>query len=87
MGPNYLGTHNVYRAAAENGIENVVYASSHHAVGFTKRRKIDHTTAHRPDTEYGLRSVWRIGGGIFRGQVRPRYFVDKNRIRRVRRSQ
>ena len=47
--------HNIFRVAAEMGIENVVYAGSHHAVGFIKRgQEIDHTTAHRPDTEYGL---------------------------------
>ncbi len=34
LGPNIVGTHNVYRAAVEAGISNVVYASSHHAVGF-----------------------------------------------------
>ena len=70
MGPNYLGTHNVYRAAAENGIGNVVYASSHHAVGFTKRgEKIDHTTAHRPDTEYGLSKAF--------GESAAAFFADK----------
>ena len=29
IGPNYVGTHNLFRAAVESGIKNVVYASSH----------------------------------------------------------
>lgn len=70
IGPNYQGTHNVLRAATEKGIENVVYASSHHAVGFMKRgEKIDHTTAHRPDTEYGLSKAF--------GESAAAYFADK----------
>jgi uronate dehydrogenase len=70
IGPNYQGTHNIFRAATEKGIENVVYASSHHAVGFIKRgEKIDHTTAHRPDTEYGLSKAF--------GESAAAYFADK----------
>lgn len=70
IGPNYVGTHNVFRAAAESGIRNVVYASSHHAVGFIKRgERIDHTTAHRPDTEYGLSKAF--------GESAAAYFADK----------
>lgn len=70
IGPNYQGTHNVFRAAAENEVANVVYASSHHAVGFIKRgQKIDHATAHRPDTEYGLSKAF--------GESAAAYFADK----------
>lgn len=70
FGPNYVGTHNIFRVAAEMGIENVVYASSHHAVGFIKRgQEIDHTTAHRPDTEYGLSKAFGESAGA--------YFADK----------
>ena len=70
IGPNYLGTHNVFRAAAENGVRSVVYASSHHAVGFMKRgEKIDHNTAHRPDTEYGLSKAF--------GESAAAFFADK----------
>ncbi len=69
IGPNYVGTHNIFRAAAESGIKNVVYASSHHAVGFIKRgERIDHTTTHRPDTEYGLSKAF--------GESAASYFAD-----------
>ena len=37
LGPNMVGTHNVFAAARAHGISHVVYASSHHAVGFWRR--------------------------------------------------
>ncbi len=69
IGPNYLGTHNIFRAAVESRISNVVYASSHHAVGFIKRgEKIDHTTAPRPNSEYALSKAF--------GESAASYFAD-----------
>ncbi len=70
IGPNYIGTHNVFRAAVESGIRNVVNASSHHTVGFMKRGdKIDHTTAPRPNSEYALSKAF--------GESAASYFADK----------
>lgn len=70
LGPNIVGTQNVYRAAFEAGIANVVYASSHHVVGFVKRgAHIDHQTAHRPDSAYGLSKAFGESAGA--------YFADK----------
>ncbi len=68
--PNIVGTHNIYRAAFDCGIPNVVYASSHHAVGFMKRgTAINDQTAHRPDSAYGLSKAFGESAGA--------YFADK----------
>lgn len=55
LGPNIIGTHNVFQAAKDAGIKQIINASSHHAVGFYQRGdKIDHQTPPRPDSNYGL---------------------------------
>jgi uronate dehydrogenase len=55
LGPNLIGSYHVFEAARQNGISHVVYASSHHAVGYRKRTDaIDEHTAPRPDSFYGL---------------------------------
>ncbi len=70
LGPNIAGTHHVFETARQCGISHVVSASSHHAVGFIQRgAPIDHTTAHRPDTEYGLSKAF--------GESAAAYFADK----------
>ena len=52
---NFIGTYNLYEAARLEGAKRVIFASSNHAVGFHDRTNIiDHTTAHRPDSRYGL---------------------------------
>ncbi len=69
IGPNYIGTHNVFTAACRNGISNVVYASSHHAVGFIRRGEpIDEKTPHRPDSEYAVSKAF--------GESAASFFVD-----------
>jgi uronate dehydrogenase len=55
LGPNIIGTHNVWEAAYRNGVKRVVYASSVHAVGMHKiADNIGIDAPHRPDTFYGL---------------------------------
>ncbi|MFF7810377.1 NAD-dependent epimerase/dehydratase family protein [Streptomyces sp. NPDC007945] len=59
VGANVTGLHRLYEAAREEGVRRVVFASSNHAVGFTRRPRegeppIPVTTPHRPDTYYGL---------------------------------
>ncbi|MEV4425824.1 NAD-dependent epimerase/dehydratase family protein [Streptomyces sp. R-07] len=59
MAANIAGTYNLYEAAREEGVRRVVFASSNHAVGFTRRPRdgeppIPVDTPHRPDTFYGL---------------------------------
>ena len=64
--PNIVGTHNVLTAARFANVPNVVYASSHHAVGFLKRGEfINHQTAPRPDSQYGLSKAYGESAGSF----------------------
>lgn len=49
------GGYNIYEAARRHGIKRIVYASSIHAVGFTRREVgADTDTPHNPDTLYGV---------------------------------
>ncbi|MEL6572544.1 MAG: NAD(P)-dependent oxidoreductase [Pseudomonadota bacterium] len=55
LGPNFIGSYNVWEAAFRTGARRVVYASSIHAVGmYDKNECIDTEVPHRPDTFYGL---------------------------------
>ncbi|MFJ2057357.1 NAD-dependent epimerase/dehydratase family protein [Streptomyces sp. NPDC087908] len=59
MAANIAGTCNLYEAAREEGVPRVVFASSNHAVGFTRVPRagdppVPVETPHRPDTFYGL---------------------------------
>jgi uronate dehydrogenase len=68
---NIVGTWNVFEAARRAGVRRVVYASSHHAVGFYRRaRTIDATVVPRPDGIYGVSKVFGEGVG--------RLFADKH---------
>lgn len=52
---NVRGNWNLFEAAREAGVERVVYASSHHVVGYyTRRRRIGTEVLLRPDSRYGL---------------------------------
>jgi len=68
---NVVGTWNVFEAARRQGVRRVVYASSHHAVGFYRRdRDIDQTVVPRPDGIYGVSKVF--------GEATGRLFADKH---------
>jgi uronate dehydrogenase len=55
LGPNFVGSYNVWEAAHQHGLRRVVYASSIHAVGLYRRNeRIGTDVPHRPDTFYGL---------------------------------
>ena len=55
LGPNFVGSYNVWEAAHKHGVRRVIYASSIHAVGmYPKNEFIDTEVPHRPDTFYGL---------------------------------
>jgi uronate dehydrogenase len=70
--PNSIaGTWNVFEAARRHGCLRVVYASSHHAVGYYRRgRFIDATVPPRPDGPYGVSKVF--------GEAVGRMFADKH---------
>jgi uronate dehydrogenase len=68
---NVVGTWNVFEAARRQGVQRVVYASSHHAVGFYRRaRVIDQSVVPRPDGVYGVSKVF--------GEAVGRLFADKH---------
>ena len=55
LGPNFVGSYNIWEAAYRHGLRRVIYGSSIHAVGmYPKNEFIRVDAAHRPDTFYGL---------------------------------
>ncbi len=67
---NIVGVHNVFEAARLAGVSRVVFASSHHAVGFYRRGDtIPASVAPRPDSYYGVAKVF--------GEAMGRFYADK----------
>lgn len=55
LGPNFVGSYNIWEAASRHGVRRVVYSSSIHAVGmYPKTQRLGVDEPHRPDTFYGL---------------------------------
>ena len=55
LGPNFVGSYNIWESAFQHGVKRVIYASSIHAVGmYPKNEFIGTDVPHRPDTFYGL---------------------------------
>ena len=55
LGPNFIGSYNIWEAGYKAGVKRVIYASSIHAVGMHLKSDFIGTDAeHRPDTFYGL---------------------------------
>jgi uronate dehydrogenase len=71
---NVAGAFNIYEAAHLAGVERVVFASSHHVVGYyPRRRRIDHRALLRPDSRYGLTKAF--------GEQAGALFADKYGLR------
>jgi uronate dehydrogenase len=67
---NIVGVHNVYEAARQAGVPRVIFASSHHAIGFYRRTEtIAASVAPRPDSYYGVSKVF--------GEAMGRLYADK----------
>lgn len=67
---NLDGTYQVFEAARRHGVRRIVYASSNHAVGFTRvGDELAADVAPRPDTLYGVSKVF--------GEALARYYVDR----------
>ncbi len=70
LGPNFVGTYNIFEAARKEGVTQIIYASSHHAVGFIPRGStIDEHAPLRPDSYYGVSKAF--------GEILSAYFADK----------
>jgi uronate dehydrogenase len=55
LGPNFVGSYNIWESGFQHGVRRIVYASSIHAVGmYPKTEFIGTDVPHRPDTFYGL---------------------------------
>jgi uronate dehydrogenase len=67
---NIVGVHNLFEAARLAGVRRVVFASSHHAVGYYRRDPpLAATVAPRPDGYYGVSKVF--------GEAMGRMYADK----------
>jgi NAD+ dependent glucose-6-phosphate dehydrogenase len=78
---NIVGTYNVFEAARQQGVKQIVYASSNHAVGMYELDRmpelyrpragleLDHLMPVRPDSLYGVSKVF--------GEGLARYYSDK----------
>jgi uronate dehydrogenase len=70
LGPNVVGTFNVFEAARRNEVPRVVFASSNHAAGFYPvQETLSGREAARPDTLYGVTKAY--------GEALGHLYVDK----------
>jgi uronate dehydrogenase len=68
---NIIGTYNVFEAARDAGVKRVVFASTHHVVGYYRRKtEIDTEVAVRPDSRYAVSKVF--------GEALGRMYADKH---------
>ena len=67
---NILGAYNIFEAARVCGVRRVVYASSHHAVGYYPAGEpIDDRVPVRPDSMYGVTKCF--------GEAMGRFYAEK----------
>lgn len=67
---NVTGAYNVFEGARRCGVRRIVYASSHHVVGFYRRdRKVGINDPFRPDSRYGVTKAF--------GELLGRLYADK----------
>jgi uronate dehydrogenase len=64
-----VGAHYRFEAAVRQGVRRVIFASSHHVIGFAPRGSfLDHRTAPRPNGEYALSKAF--------GEAAASYYAD-----------
>ncbi len=74
IGPNLVGTINLYEAARVQRTDRVLFASSNHAVGLYRRDEpIDHHAPPRPDSRYGVSKAF--------GEDLAWLYAHKHRVR------
>jgi uronate dehydrogenase len=68
---NIVGTWNVFEAARREGVRRVVYASSHHVMGYYRReQRVGVEEPPRPDSRYAISKVF--------GEAVGRMYADKH---------
>ena len=76
LGPNYVGSYNIWESSRMHKVKRVIYSSSMHAVGmYPKTMTLKTDTPHRPDSFYGLAKC-------FTEDLAKMYF-EKNKIEAV----
>tara|TARA_B100001057_G_scaffold476836_1_gene545332 strand:+ start:443 stop:1285 length:843 start_codon:yes stop_codon:yes gene_type:complete len=76
LGPNYVGSYNIWESSRRHKVKRVIYSSSMHAVGmYPKTMTLKTDTPHRPDSFYGLAKC-------FTEDLAKMYF-EKNKIEAV----
>jgi uronate dehydrogenase len=76
LGPNYIGSYNIWESSRRHKVKRVIYSSSMHAVGmYPKTMTLKTDTPHRPDSFYGLAKC-------FTEDLAKMYF-EKNKIEAV----
>jgi uronate dehydrogenase len=70
---NIVGTYNIFEAARQAGVKRIVFASTHHVVGYYRRdQTIDTEVPLRPDSRYAVSKVF--------GEALGRLYADKHGI-------
>ena len=70
METNIAGAYSLFEAARRQNVKRVIFASSHHAIGFYRREDVlDNAVPPRPDSRYGLSKAF--------GEALGRYYADK----------
>jgi len=79
LGPNFTSVQRLFESARKNKVRRIIYASTHHAVGFLERgNHIDHLTPPRADSWYG---ITKACGEILAAHAADRYGLDVMCIR------
>ncbi len=79
LGANLVSVYHLFEAARRHGVQRIVYASTHHAIGFLKRGvPVNEATPPRADSWYG---VTKACGEILAAHAADRYGLDVMSIR------
>lgn len=66
---NILGTYNIFEAARKNSVSRLIYASTHHTVGYYPAgQKINEKAMYFPDSMYGVTKCFAEATGRFYSQ-------------------
>jgi len=77
--PNFVATYHLFEAAHRHHVQRIIYASTHHAIGYLERgTPVDHLTPPRPDSWYG---VTKAAGELIASYAADRYGLDVMSIR------
>jgi uronate dehydrogenase len=79
LNPNVVGVYHLFEAARRHHVQRIIYASTHHAIGFLRRgTHVDHTTPPRADSWYGVSKAF---GEILASHAADKYGLDVMSIR------